>query len=319
MVGNRHVRFAVTGAFSFALAAFGNQAQAQTVPLDLQSVGECRATAISMGSGASRRQLSARSDGFFTLEYPVQHTEPRVYSLVVEYSTETYALPLRLHRNSRPIEMRVQFDGPGYCHERFVREAEQRAQETNIVQALRKYLLATHLYEIEGEGACRGIQLATVPGSPFMPPVSDYATWERVLGARQAAIYRRQVERSEATLLNAARSEWQGERNFAVAAEINAYMLERVSSNEEARELYLEEGGTQRQLQNDQAYLDTLSGLDAAASESTAVEGELMEGALIEVDPGHAEAAAFEIDESQMSAMEAAAAEMQALEAVVGP
>lgn len=270
--------------------------RAEEIQITLRPSGAQVPSSVSLGQGANLPLVRRDAEsGHFTTTLNVDHREIRVYTLLLEYGERTFALPLRLHRNSPPVNVAFRFDGPPHCLEREVRRAETRAQAGNIPQALERYLLARHLSEIDAEASrCRGgqvsrlerariergIQLATFGGSPFGPPESDPADWTRILGSNNARVYRRQVVQREAIILTQARDAVAREGDYAEAAEVNAELLSQAAQSDETSEILSGVGLTAERLETDQAYLEARARI--VAEEQVSEEEEVPE---VDIEP----------------------------------
>lgn len=245
---------------------------ARDIEILLKPTGATPPSSVAFGQGADLPDMAF--DGArkaYHRSAAIEHVEPQVYEIAIMYGEVMHNLPLELHSSSRPVNLRVKFDGPQYCREMLVREAERPAQQGNIAQALERYLLAVHLSEITGEaGKCRGsqpqrlrrariergIQLATFRGSPFLPPESDPREWASILGDDRANIYRRQVRQASAIALEEDRRAAIRSRDFASAARVNSYMIVRRGSDDESAATLDEVGLTEGRLLADQDYLE---------------------------------------------------------------
>lgn len=258
----------------FALvAAAGEASLARDVEVTLRPEGSVPPSAAAFGQGGNLPRMTYRqADKAYTRTLAIDHRDPQTYDLALTYGGQTFVLPVRLHRNSQAIDMPVHFDGPANCLERLVEEAETPAQRGNIPQALRKYLLAAYLSEIDDEDArCRGnqparlrkariergIQLATFRGSPFMPPENDESEWASILGEASAQAYIQQVKQAGAILLFEERDAALAARNYEAAAEVNAMLIESSTADAATAELYRDIGVTQRRLADDQAFINS--------------------------------------------------------------
>ena len=263
------------GLAAAAAAALPAAAAAEPVTISLRMNGEAAPSEIAFGQqpGLSPMPFNAPSRTYSTT-VQVTQVKPAPYAVRLRYGSESYLLPVRLHKYSGRIDLVVQFDAPKFCRDGLVTQAEMPAQENNIEEALAKYLLAVHLSRITDEdGKCRGtqpvrlarakvnrgIQLSKFYNSPFLPPEADQSEWAALLGPQVAAAYAEQVASSEAVLLDAARIEAQSGRDYAAAAEINAALLENVRADAETAEVYASVGLREALLVRNQDFLETMA------------------------------------------------------------